>query len=329
MNLQEIDEIIDRVKRLSGVIRDMRDRIENSRSSFQNSETTTRYQLIDPVLDELGWDVRNNKLVVPEYTVSGGRVDYALMHDGSPIAVVEAKSLSRTLDDSVTVQVLSYITDESTIKYAIATNGDSWQMRVKGERNKTVDIRIAGSSDYETALEMMRISRAVLQPDEEKMIAPVAPPIIDVAISSPEPMPESPTLGKPNNQGNQDGWFPLTELKRKWHNPKPSKIRFGDSTEVEVELQKEFFIEIVSWLARETDLKYWSKLPKGPDKVISSDENTFKPPGREQLPNGMYLQTSRGWEVKVDVLNELFSYFKDCDTGSVYVKFNRPPVYKD
>ena len=123
------------------------------------------------------------------------------------------------------------------------------------------------------------------------------------------------------------GWVPLNKLDPEWHNPKPSKIRFEDSTEIKVELQKEFFIEIVSWLARETDPEYWSKLPKGPNNVISSDENKFKNPG--QLPNGMYLQTSRGWEVKVDVLNKLFVYFKDCDPGGVYVKFDRTPVYED
>lgn len=297
MNLQEIDEIIDRVKRLSGVIRDMRNRIENSRSSFQNSETATRYQLIDPVLDELGWDVRNNNLVVPEYTVGGGRVDYALMHDGDPIAVVEAKNLSRTLDDSVTVQVLSYITDESTVKYAIATNGDSWQMRVKGGRSKTVDIKIAGSSDYETALEMMRISRAVLQPDEEN---PVLPPIV-----GPCPPPEV-------------DWIPLTKADPRPKGLSPKSVRFEDGTETKLGSNQDLLFKVANWLANTKRREEWSKLDDL--HVHTSDSNARKP---RRLDNGLYIDFARisKWKYILNKSKKFLAHF-GYDPSKVHVKFD-------
>ena len=301
MNLQEIDEIIDRVKRLSGVIRDMQDRIENSRSSFQNSETATRYQLIDPVLDELGWDVRNNKLVVPEYTVSGGRVDYALMHDGSPIAVVEAKSLSRTLDDSVTVQVLSYITDESTIKYAIATNGDSWQMRVKGERSKSVDIRIAGSSGYETALEMMRISRVVLQPDEEN---PVLPPIV-----GPCPTPEVP--------GPEVDWIPLTKADPRPKGLSPKSVRFEDGRETKLDSNQDLLFKVANWLANTTTIEEWSKLDDPHVHTSASDARVPR-----VLDNGRYIDFASisKWKYILNKSKKFLAHF-GYEASKVYVKF--------
>ena len=232
----DVAEVIKIQNQIASKIEELRGRIGTHRGYLTGSETRTRQLLIDPMLRVLEWDIENPEQVHLEYPVSGGRVDYALMHDGNPIAVVEAKSLSRTLDDSVTVQVLSYITDKSTIKYAIATNGDSWQMRVKGGRNKTFDIRIAGRSDYETALEMMRISRSVLQPDEEKMIAPVPPPMV-----GPCPPPEV--------SGSEVGWIPLTSVSGlNKDSSMPEVIKFPDGSSTDITYGVDLLRQTVKWL---------------------------------------------------------------------------------
>ena len=60
--------------------------------------------------------------------------------------------------------MLNYISDDRTVKYAIATNGDIWQMQIRGERKLAVDLILTERQDYESALELLKISRSVMQP---------------------------------------------------------------------------------------------------------------------------------------------------------------------
>ena len=257
MNLRELDEIIDWVQRLGNVIRNVRNRIESGRLPYQSNETTTRYQLIDPVLDELGWDVRDNDLVVPEYSINKGRVDYALMDNGNPIAVVEAKNLSRVLDDDVVVQVLNYIADQSTIRYAIATNGDSWQMRVKGERNKAVDLMITDRSEYQVALELMRMSRLILQPDEKKIVAPPQKLQSSSVATVNRPRPARVSVSSthpPRNFGvsvrdEPAGWVSITSVSGlNKSRPLPNAIRFPDGSTERISYGIDVFRSVATWL---------------------------------------------------------------------------------
>ena len=63
-----------------------------------NSEATTKNFLIAPYLHEvLGYNPFNPDHCVPEYSAdikgAGDKVDYALLHTGQPIIIVEAKSI--------------------------------------------------------------------------------------------------------------------------------------------------------------------------------------------------------------------------------------------
>ena len=73
-------------------------------------ETPTRTIVIDPLLESLGWDVRDPDEVQLEYpTVDGKSVDYALKINKKPILLVEAKALEDTLEDVKAVtQVVGY-----------------------------------------------------------------------------------------------------------------------------------------------------------------------------------------------------------------------------
>ena len=61
-------------------------------------EMRTRYAVIDPILEALGWEIDDPSQVRVEYEVkvSGKmkRVDYALLSKGKPVVLVEAKKLS-------------------------------------------------------------------------------------------------------------------------------------------------------------------------------------------------------------------------------------------
>lgn len=69
-------------------------------STSYNEVKLLRYSLIDPLLRELGRDTGDPDQVQPEYRVGTGRAEYALLRDGSPVAMVEAKSLGTSLTDS-------------------------------------------------------------------------------------------------------------------------------------------------------------------------------------------------------------------------------------
>ena len=76
-------------------------RIDRHGPALRQSEALTRYALIDPLLRELGWNTSNPDMVIPEYRSGNGRADYALMNNGSPAMMVEAKSLGTPLRDTV------------------------------------------------------------------------------------------------------------------------------------------------------------------------------------------------------------------------------------
>ncbi len=92
-------------------------------------ETPTRTIVIDPLLESLGWDVRDPDEVQLEYpTVDGKSVDYALKLNKKPVLLVEAKALEDTLDDVKCVtQVVGYAANDGIV-WCVLTNGIKWRV---------------------------------------------------------------------------------------------------------------------------------------------------------------------------------------------------------
>ena len=94
---------------------------------LRRNEALTRYTLIDPFLRELGWDTGNPAQVIPEYQSGGVRADYALIHEGRPIIMIEAKSLGSNLHDTALIQGITYCVGEGTPYFAV-TDGMIWEV---------------------------------------------------------------------------------------------------------------------------------------------------------------------------------------------------------
>ncbi len=92
-------------------------------------ETPTRTIVIDPLLEALGWDVRDPNEVQLEYpTVDGKSVDYALKLNRKPVLLVEAKALDDALEDVKAVtQVVNYANNDGVV-WCILTNGMKWRI---------------------------------------------------------------------------------------------------------------------------------------------------------------------------------------------------------
>lgn len=76
-------------------------RIESLKDSV-STEEATKTSLIMPFFAMLGYDVFNPAEFVPEYITDvgikkGEKVDYAIMFDGVPTIIVEAKSVTENL----------------------------------------------------------------------------------------------------------------------------------------------------------------------------------------------------------------------------------------
>ena len=100
-------------------------RVESLKDSI-STEEATKTAVIMPFFAMLGYDVFNPQEFVPEYTADvgikkGEKVDYAIITDGSPVILIECKSINENLErhDS---QLFRYF-GTSTAKFAILTNG--------------------------------------------------------------------------------------------------------------------------------------------------------------------------------------------------------------
>lgn len=93
------------------------------------NETQTRTSVIDPLLEALGWDVRDPDEVQLKYpTVDGKFVDYALKLNKKAVLLVEAKALDDPLADVKAItQVVGYSANAGIV-WCILTNGLKWRV---------------------------------------------------------------------------------------------------------------------------------------------------------------------------------------------------------
>ena len=89
------------------------------------SEAQTSQGIVLPILNNLGWEVFDTNEVVPEYSVGGRRVDFALRIQSINKVFLEIKKTSENLDNHQ--EQLVYYAFQQGVKLAILTNGITWQ----------------------------------------------------------------------------------------------------------------------------------------------------------------------------------------------------------
>lgn len=111
-------ELKEQMYQLSERIKSLKDNIE--------TEEATKQSFILPFFQALGFDVFNPLEFVPEFTADvgikrGEKVDYAILQDGQPIILIEAKACSEKLDKHDSQLFRYFGTTKS--RFAILTNG--------------------------------------------------------------------------------------------------------------------------------------------------------------------------------------------------------------
>ena len=108
------------------LVQTLSSRIDRHGPALRQSEALTRYALIDPLLRGLGWDTSDPEMVIPEYRSGNGSADYALLSNGRPAMIVEAKKLGEPLQDHLEQGVRYSVT--MGILYFSLTDGRIWEI---------------------------------------------------------------------------------------------------------------------------------------------------------------------------------------------------------
>lgn len=109
------------------------------------NEAATKLSLIIPFIEALGYDTRNLDEVFPEYNASIGEhkdawADYAILKDGKPIIIIEAKAYGVPLDAKKCNQLLLYFAGVNP-EVGILTDGVTYQFFTKEADSEKMDTR--------------------------------------------------------------------------------------------------------------------------------------------------------------------------------------------
>ena len=131
------------------------ERVKNLKDKI-NTEEATKTSLIMPLFQILGYDVFNPTEFVPEFVADvgvkkGEKVDYAIVLNGEPTILIEAKSVSEKLEKHDS-QLFRYFTTTKA-KFAILTNGITYRFYTdldepnKMDKTPFLEIDLLNASD--------------------------------------------------------------------------------------------------------------------------------------------------------------------------------------
>lgn len=114
--------------------------IRNLRQGRYRNEQSVSFMVVGPILSQLGWDTMQPDVVWPEYSVKGGRVDYALCFPAQhPKVFVEVKQPGNA--EGADEQLFKYALQHG-IRMALLTDGRSWSFYLPGEEGSYEDRRV-------------------------------------------------------------------------------------------------------------------------------------------------------------------------------------------
>lgn len=140
----DVDDLARLIETLQGVIR-------HHTKAIGSYEYRTRMLLVVPLLNALGWDTTNPAMVIPDYRVGNGKIDYALVGPGQgvrgrrTIAFIDVKPLGAEIVDANRTKAL-IIANLAGVNYVGITNGDHWELYDAIDQSLIVDQRILSIS---------------------------------------------------------------------------------------------------------------------------------------------------------------------------------------
>lgn len=129
-----MENFSEQIKNLAKRIKKMKDNIQ--------TEEATKTSVIMPFFQALGYDIFNPEEFLPEFTADvgikkGEKVDFAILLDGKPTILIEAKSIQETLEKHDS-QLFRYF-GTTNAKFAILTNGIVYRFYTDLEEKNKMD----------------------------------------------------------------------------------------------------------------------------------------------------------------------------------------------
>lgn len=123
---------------------------------YSRNETAVRDQLINPILNALGWDITNPDIVLPNQLGPDGRVlDYSLLKNKRIKLIVEGKHIGIDLGEDGAISQLGSYCHTRSIDFGLLTNGVEWLLFKTAEQTIAehiawhIDIRKDGAKAVE------------------------------------------------------------------------------------------------------------------------------------------------------------------------------------
>ena len=116
------------------------------RKEYSNEQTIST-AIVLRVLQNLGWDTHDPKIIWPEYKTGGGRADYAVRHPRSkPAIFIEVKQPGKA--ENAVRQALEYAF-HCGVPFVVLTDGRTWSFYLPAEQGDYEDRRVYKIDLYE------------------------------------------------------------------------------------------------------------------------------------------------------------------------------------
>lgn len=253
------------------VLRKVRERAQKYRAELEKSEALTRYTLIDPVLRALGWDTQDPECVQPEFSTETGKPDYALLWQGKPLIMVEAKALHANLGPAKD-KGFQYCW-KNKVRYFAITDGERWEV-YDMEKMGGEEIAVANISEN-----LGHAARQLLALWRPAMPHVTLPP--DPVISSRPPPPVGITLAE---------LFAKVKSKELPRGSKPPKLlRFPDGQTKPIKHWRDMLVHSVEWIAERRALPVPVVLPSTKSLIVAKSPEGIRDP---KEVHGYFVETN-------------------------------------
>jgi len=103
-------------------------------------EYNTKSIFIEPLINSLGWNIKDFDVVEREARVfGGGRVDFSLKLEGKPVLYIEAKAIKESLsDERFIAQAVNYANNDGVL-WCLLTNGMDYRLYKSDEKGTISD----------------------------------------------------------------------------------------------------------------------------------------------------------------------------------------------
>ncbi len=305
---------------------ELREKISENRDYLCGNETVTRVLLVDTVLENLGWDVRNPHIVELEYepaTSKRSAADYVLKNGDQNIAIVEAKRLGTNIGELRHREQADGYARYGGVKFFILTDGANWALYERDLMTSLEVLEPIVQFNLETddltrcTLNALSMWRSNLGSGE--VLAAASEPVLSVDE-------DRNRLGHPTDdeeppKTDDQSWVHLDDVKYNTRGPKPTRIRFPDQTEIPIRSWNKVWINIAEWVTKREPQMTACRFGNTKPTVIKTADKDFWAQGGYQLSNGLWIEPGVTGNTLLRTARAFLEHF-NVEPSSVSIRFD-------